>query len=143
MATNSYDVSNKINIYEQITKYSCAVTCACMSLKRSPETMQADGISLNWADWNNIADTYGYNVYDGTASLKGVIEILKKGYPAITQVNTGNNQHWVDIISFDGDEDNPKAGDFECADPAFGDTRNLTKAGNYSSIYLTKYFTGK
>ena len=47
MAYYSYDNSKRINLYKQITPTGCAVTCAAMCVRQSPETLRADGFNIN------------------------------------------------------------------------------------------------
>ncbi|SDO14280.1 C39 family peptidase [Acetanaerobacterium elongatum] len=141
MAIAHYDQSSKITIYQQITNTSCAATCAAMCVNRSPETLQADGFNLGYANWSGIAQAYGYSVTNGTASLSGILTILASGYPVIVKVNTGSNEHWVVVTAFTGEENSPAASNFTCADPWTGESVTLRYATRYNGIYTTKYFS--
>ncbi len=139
MANVSYDCSKKINVYKQITDYSCAATCACMCIKQSPRSLQSE-FDLDWADWDGIAAHGGMSNNFGTDSLSGVIDVLASGYPAIVKVNNSND-HWVVVTKFNGNDSSPVAANFTCADPWTGSTKSLSSATRYKDIYAVQYFS--
>lgn len=140
MAYESFDNSNEITIYKQITPISCATTCAAMCVNKSPQTLRNDGFNLDWADWDGIAQEYGYSQFmSGISSFSGVIDILRGGYAAVVQVNTGDNEHWVVVTKFAGENSAPKSSNFTCADPWTGTTKSLSNAINYAGVYSAKY----
>ncbi len=73
-----------------------------MYVNRSPQTLQAAGFNLGWADFPGIVRKYGYTSTAGTASLAGILSILRSGYPVIVKVNTGENEHWGVVTRFAG-----------------------------------------
>ena len=140
MAYEKFDNSSKIKVYKQITPISCATTCAAMCVKKSPQTLKDDGFDLDLADWEGIAQKYGYRTFlDGIDSFSGIIDILRGGFPAVVKVNTGKNQHWVVVTKFEGDNSAAVSSNFTCADPWTGTVKRLDKALNYAGVYITKY----
>jgi hypothetical protein len=143
MAYYSYDNSKRINLYKQITPTGCAVTCAAMCVRQSPETLRADGFNINVVEnWNAIAQRYGYEKFiDGRNSLSGILDILIGGFPAIAKIHDGSggvSQHWVVITGYTGNTDQLSASQFTCADPFTGTFRKLSDT-SYSGIYSSKY----
>lgn len=130
----TYDRSSKINVYQQITDYSCAATCAAMCVKKSPQTLRNDGFNLDDANWSGIAAKYGYTAtMTDPASLSNVLPILKQGYPVIVKVND-SNPHWVVITKYTGDGTDVSENNFTCADPATGTIRALTSAARWNAV---------
>ncbi len=111
-----YNNRSKINVYNQITTESCAVTCVGMCTKRSPKELRDAGFDINWADWKGLAgDDYSYELNAGT--IDDVFVKLSLGYPVIAKVNEGDAQHWVVVIAYEGDGKDLSASNFTCADP--------------------------
>ena len=139
-----YNNLSKITVYQQPTSSSCAATCLCMTMKVPPATVSAAGYDLDFLYWDTIANNYGYDTTEtGSLTFTEVISWLKKGYPVIAKIADEDvneqSDHWVVIAAFAGDESNPTAPYFTCADPYYGDTRQLSMACLFSGqIYNSR-----
>lgn len=144
----TYEVNNasKITIYKQITDTSCAATCAAMCVRKSPQTLQAAGFDLGYADWTGIAQRYGYDDFNKVdigeteaESLLKIVDLIVEGYPVIAKISPDSAPHWVVVTTYSGDTANLGANQFTCADPWTGKFIRLSRATRYKGIYVIRY----
>lgn len=133
-----FNAENLILLQKQEDPIGCAATCAAMCVYQTQAQFKKDGVSIQIADWDKIANMYGYYyVRNDNPSLKTVYDSLKEGYPILVQVNDGTHgskPHWVTVYKYTGTSTNGSnlnAADFMCADPNYGDKRRLNMATNF------------
>lgn len=134
-----FNALNLILPQKQEDSEGCAATCSAMCVCQTQSQFLKDGLSIDSAQWDKVAEKYGYTYeIDWYPTLKKVYNFLKEGYPVIVQVRAEGGSispHWVTVYQYTGNSttgDSLNVADFMCADPFNGDLRRLNTAANFN-----------
>ncbi len=149
--TYTCNYANKILVQTQrFNPGNCAGTCAAMCVKKTYTEVEEDGYSTYPVSFETIANAYGYNCSDSDVSssftASTLLTKLKQGNPVIAKIrdktiNGTESDHWVVVTGFSGYEDAPTYDMFTCADPAYGDLRNLEDSNDFRGFYRSVIFS--